>query len=83
MRSRERARPGRRMAGTGELRAQALARFGHALTRVAGAALAEIDADMAAPNRMLRLLQGDVAPAKRWWRRWPCCARWKAARRRR
>jgi ATP-dependent DNA helicase RecG len=64
MRSRERGRPGRALVGTGELRAQALARFGHALTPSQVAALAEIDADMASGNRMLRLLQGDVGSGK-------------------
>ena len=39
-------------------------RFGHALTTSQGAALAEIDADLASPFRMLRLLQGDVGSGK-------------------
>jgi ATP-dependent DNA helicase RecG len=64
MRSRERTRPGRPLPGTGLLRAQALARFGHAMTRSQIEALAEIDADLAAPCRMLRLLQGDVGSGK-------------------
>ena len=64
MRSRERARPGRVLAGDGALRSQALARFGHALTPSQAEALAEIDADLAAPSRMLRLLQGDVGSGK-------------------
>ncbi len=64
MRSRGRARPGRALTGDGHLRAQALARFGHALTGAQTAALAEIDADLAAPSRMLRLLQGDVGSGK-------------------
>ena len=64
VRRRERARPGRAMAGTGTLRAAALARFGHLPTASQLAVLGEIDADMAAPRRMLRLLQGDVGSGK-------------------
>ncbi len=64
MRTREKTRPGRALPGTGALRAQALGRFGHDLTASQAAALAEIDADMAAPSRMLRLLQGDVGSGK-------------------
>jgi ATP-dependent DNA helicase RecG len=63
-RTRERARPGRPLTGDGALRQAALARFGHQLTPSQTAALAEIDADMAAPTRMLRLLQGDVGSGK-------------------
>jgi len=64
VRGRVRARPGRALAGDGTLRARALARFGYALTAAQRAALAEIDADLAAPRRMLRLLQGDVGSGK-------------------
>jgi len=64
MSRRERTRPGRALPGTGVLRAQALSRFGHALTGSQIEALAEIDTDLAAPNRMLRLLQGDVGSGK-------------------
>ncbi|HEX4261927.1 MAG TPA: ATP-dependent DNA helicase RecG, partial [Acetobacteraceae bacterium] len=63
-RARERERPGRALAGDGALREAALARFGHALTPGQAAVLAEIDADLAAPRRMLRLLQGDVGSGK-------------------
>jgi ATP-dependent DNA helicase RecG len=52
------------LAGTGVLRAQALQRFGFAPTAAQAKALAEIDADLAAPHRMLRLLQGDVGSGK-------------------
>jgi ATP-dependent DNA helicase RecG len=52
------------LAGDGALRAEALARFGHSLTLAQAEALAEIDADLAAPRRMLRLLQGDVGSGK-------------------
>jgi ATP-dependent DNA helicase RecG len=62
---RHRARaPGRALAGHGRLAAEALARFGHAPTPEQRAALAEIGADLAAPHRMLRLLQGDVGSGK-------------------
>jgi ATP-dependent DNA helicase RecG len=64
MRSRDRARPGRALAGDGALREKALARFGHALTGSQTEVLREIDADLAAPCRMLRLLQGDVGSGK-------------------
>jgi ATP-dependent DNA helicase RecG len=64
VRKRERTRPGRSLPGTGIMRAEALHRFGHALTSSQEAALAEIDADMTAPSRMLRLLQGDVGSGK-------------------
>ncbi len=59
-----RARPGRALPGDGRLRDAALARFGHPPTPAQAAALAEIDADLAAPRRMLRLLQGDVGSGK-------------------
>jgi ATP-dependent DNA helicase RecG len=64
VRRRVRERPGRALAGDGALRRQALAAFGHALTAPQTAVLAEIDADLAAPRRMLRLLQGDVGSGK-------------------
>ena len=63
-RKRERRRPGRPIQGDGSLRAPALQRFGYDLTPAQVAALAEIDADLAAPRRMLRLLQGDVGSGK-------------------
>ena len=64
VRRRVRARPGRALDGDGHLRAKALDRFGHRLTPSQASALAEIDADLAAPRRMLRLLQGDVGSGK-------------------
>jgi ATP-dependent DNA helicase RecG len=64
IRGRLRARPGRALGGTGVLRAEALRRFGHAPTRSQRRALAEIDADLGAGHRMLRLLQGDVGSGK-------------------
>ncbi|SDB70732.1 ATP-dependent DNA helicase RecG [Belnapia rosea] len=64
VRRRVRQRPGRALEGDGHLRAQALAAFGHPLTPSQAHALREIDADLAAPHRMLRLLQGDVGAGK-------------------
>ena len=64
LRRRNRAQPGRALPGDGRLRAEALARFGHAPTPAQQMALAEIGADLAAPRRMLRLLQGDVGSGK-------------------
>jgi ATP-dependent DNA helicase RecG len=64
IRGRLRRRPGRALVGDGRLRAQALARFGFAQTASQVRALSEIDADLAAPRRMLRLLQGDVGSGK-------------------
>jgi ATP-dependent DNA helicase RecG len=64
VRSRRRKKPGRSLEGAGLLRAQALQRFGFAATPAQIKALAEIDADLAAPHQMLRLLQGDVGSGK-------------------
>ena len=55
---------GRANAGDGRLRERALAAFGHAATGAQARAIAEIAADMAAPARMMRLLQGDVGSGK-------------------
>jgi ATP-dependent DNA helicase RecG len=64
VRRRQRSKPGRAQPGTGQLQAKAAAAFGHRLTPGQEQALAEIGADMAAPRRMLRLLQGDVGAGK-------------------
>src|SRR5712671_6448183 len=64
VRARRRRRAGRVLAGTGELQMRAEAGFGFALTISQRQALAEIAADMAAPQRMMRLLQGDVGSGK-------------------
>src|ERR1700680_2820584 len=63
-RERVRAQPGRSLTGDGHLCGRALAAFGHQPTESQLHALAEIDADLAAPRRMLRLLQGDVGSGK-------------------
>lgn len=64
VRGMRRRRAGRSLTGAGRLRAVALKRFGHTPTAGQMQALAEIDADMAAPHQMLRLLQGDVGSGK-------------------
>ena len=64
MRAREKNRPGRSLHGDGRLRDESLHRFGHTLTPSQVQALSEIDHDLAAPRRMLRLLQGDVGSGK-------------------
>jgi ATP-dependent DNA helicase RecG len=55
---------GRAMAGTGKLQRNLVAALPFDLTPGQNKALAEIGADMAAPKRMLRLLQGDVGSGK-------------------
>lgn len=64
VRGRRRRQAGRAMTGDGRLRAVALKKFGFEPTAGQLQALAEIDADMAAPHRMRRLLQGDVGSGK-------------------
>ncbi len=74
MRRRVRARPGRALTNRAltdsaltppaSLRAQTLEAFGFDLTEPQRHVLAEIDADLSAPRRMLRLLQGDVGSGK-------------------
>lgn len=64
LRRRNREAPGRALQGDGSLRAQALDAFGHEPTPDQAQALAEISRDLAAPRRMLRLLQGDVGSGK-------------------
>jgi ATP-dependent DNA helicase RecG len=59
-----RRRPGLALTGDGRLRQQAMQKFGFSLTAGQLAALRDIDADLAAPTRMLRLLQGDVGSGK-------------------
>jgi ATP-dependent DNA helicase RecG len=55
---------GRCIAGDGRLRARVIAALPYQLTGAQQQALAEIDADLASPHRMLRLLQGDVGSGK-------------------
>ncbi|HSM97290.1 MAG TPA: ATP-dependent DNA helicase RecG, partial [Rhizomicrobium sp.] len=55
---------GRSIKGDGSLRAKAIAALPFKLTDTQKQALSEIDTDMEAPTRMLRLLQGDVGAGK-------------------
>ena len=55
---------GRSLVGDGSLRRPILAALPFSLTGAQTRSLAEIDADLAAPLRMLRLLQGDVGSGK-------------------
>lgn len=64
LRRRRREETGRALPGTGLLQEAALRAFGHAPTPSQRQALSEIAADLAAPRRMLRLLQGDVGSGK-------------------
>ena len=58
------AQRGRPVNGDGSIRARITAALPFDLTNSQRSSLAEISADMAAPNRMLRLLQGDVGSGK-------------------
>ena len=64
IRGRVRARSGQPLIGDLRLRDIAMQRFGFPPTASQEQALAEIDADLASPRRMLRLLQGDVGSGK-------------------
>jgi ATP-dependent DNA helicase RecG len=64
MRAREKRLTGRAIAGDGALRRTVQAALSFTLTRSQSEVLREIDADMAAPSAMLRLLQGDVGSGK-------------------
>lgn len=55
---------GRVLKAGGVLKAKALAALHFTLTTAQEQAIAEIEADMASPTRMLRLLQGDVGSGK-------------------
>jgi len=57
-------RPGRSVKGDGRIRASIADALPFALTGSQRTAVREIEADMAAPHRMLRLLQGDVGSGK-------------------
>jgi|SRR5579875_49970 ATP-dependent DNA helicase RecG len=64
MRSKIKRSPGRASAGDGSIRQKITAALPFALTSSQETALSEIYADLAAPTRMLRLLQGDVGSGK-------------------
>jgi ATP-dependent DNA helicase RecG len=55
---------GRATAGTGQLRKRLIAALPYSLTPSQSRAVADIVADLAKPERMLRLLQGDVGSGK-------------------
>ncbi len=58
------AKKGRALRSEGRLKAKAIAALPFALTEPQLQAIAEIEADIQAPTRMLRLLQGDVGAGK-------------------
>ena len=64
MRSKIKRAPGRASLGDGTLRQKIAAALPFALTASQNTAMAEINADLGAPTRMLRLLQGDVGSGK-------------------
>jgi ATP-dependent DNA helicase RecG len=64
LRQRNRDQAGRSTKGDGALQARLLGSLPFAPTAAQRTAIAEISADMAAPRRMLRLLQGDVGSGK-------------------
>ena len=64
IRAREDRGPGRAMVGDGRLRGAVLAALPFRLTAAQRRALLEIDGGLARPERMLRLLQGDVGSGK-------------------
>jgi ATP-dependent DNA helicase RecG len=64
VRADQRRPAGRKIVGNGSLRGKVMAALPYSLTGAQQQALAEIDADLASPHRMLRLLQGDVGSGK-------------------
>ena len=64
VRSRMRKMPGKALTGNGNIRVKLLHSIPYSLTGSQKTALAEISADLSKPDRMLRLLQGDVGSGK-------------------
>ena len=64
LRAHQRRHTGKARLGTGAIRAKILAALPFSLTASQSLALGEIDTDLARPERMLRLLQGDVGSGK-------------------
>jgi ATP-dependent DNA helicase RecG len=64
LRAHQRARAGRGSAAEGRLRERVAAALPYSLTPSQQRAVADIVADLAQPNRMLRLLHGDVGSGK-------------------
>ena len=64
LRAHQRTRPGRGSGGDGHLRAKITAALPYSLTMSQQRAVTDIVADLAQPQRMLRLLHGDVGSGK-------------------
>lgn len=64
IRSSRKREHGRSLSGSGELRATILRQLPYQLTTAQNHAIKEIFSDMAAPTKMIRLLQGDVGSGK-------------------
>ena len=64
VRAHRRRQPGRARTGDGRLRARIVAALPYSLTLSQRSALEAVVADLARPERMLRLLQGDVGSGK-------------------
>jgi ATP-dependent DNA helicase RecG len=64
VRDNTRRQPGRSLEGDGRMRRKAAGALPFKLTAAQSKAIGEILADMAAPSRMVRLLQGDVGAGK-------------------
>ena len=64
VRQSQKNQPGRSIVGDGRVRARVLAALPFALTGSQAAAIKVVETDLAAPHRMMRLLQGDVGSGK-------------------
>ena len=64
VRMRQKTQPGRRVSGDGRIRARIADALPFELTGAQRRAIGDISGDLAAPYRMLRLLQGDVGSGK-------------------
>ena len=64
VRQSQKNQPGRSIVGDGRVRARVLAALPFALTGSQAAAIKIVETDLAAPHRMMRLLQGDVGSGK-------------------
>ena len=64
VRAHQRRQPGRGSSGEGMLRAKVIAALPYSLTPSQGRAVDDIVTDLARPQRMVRLLQGDVGSGK-------------------
>jgi len=64
VRAHQRRQPGRGSSGEGILRARVIAVLPYSLTQSQGRAVDDVVTDLARPQRMIRLLQGDVGSGK-------------------